>query len=128
MSAMLGQMQLVYHTDLEEEELPPSITKDQIRHAFQTRNKEAQNLIEVLSYFGLKRIYSNIQSFIEGESYLNGTMGMPANVPDYLKYIAEAITDKQIENTRFYLMIPYSDRYLRTEALVDYIDVCRDWE
>ncbi len=82
MSAMLGQMELMYHTDLKEEELPPSITKDQIRQAFQTRNKEAEDLIEVLSYFGLKRIYSNIQCFIEGESYLNGTMGMPATVPD----------------------------------------------
>ncbi len=123
---MLGQTQLVYRTD--QEELPPSITKDQIRRAIRTGDRDAQFLIEVLTYVGLKRIYSNIQSFIEGESYLNGTMGMPANIPDYLKYIAEAITDKQIENTRFYLVIPYSDYYLRSEALVDYIDICRDWE
>jgi hypothetical protein len=126
-SSLLGCTQLVTPMN-QNEPLPSSITKAMIRNAIKDRPPEAGFLIEAIQYVGMKRIYDKIQCFIEGDSYLNGTMGIPAEVPDYLRYIEEKLLHKIIDNGRFYTVVPYSDLHLRTEALVDYLDVCRDWE
>ena len=126
-SSLLGCTQLVMPMN-QNEPLPSAVTKAMIRKAIEDRPPEAGFFIEVIQYMGLKRIYSKIQCFIEGDSYLNGTMGIPAEVPDYLRYIEEKLLHKIIYIGSFYLVVPYSSLHLRTEALVDYLDVCRDWE
>ena len=126
MSSLLGQTQIVQR--LTQEEYPQLVTKDIIRRAVHERDREAQHFIEVLQYTGLKRIYSKIQCFIEGDSYLNGTIGIPAVVPVYLTYIADVLTDKLVDNTQFYLVVPFNDRHLRTEAFIEYLDICRNWD
>ena len=69
-----------------------------------------------------------VLQFLGHSGRLYGTLGQPVDFPDAIVLFKDRLEDIEWEGFGAYLVVPYNDQWLRTEAMVDYVWTATRWD
>ena len=102
-----------------------------VQDAAQDLQSESAQLLQVMHFTCMERVYKRIAGFLDLSTELTGTMGQPAQVDPVLKDVEAALENTMIRVFGCYIKFPgplYRPELMRTWAFADYLWRANQWD